>query len=313
VGVSPIYSKNCCSHLNVIFNELCKAWRKELRSAVKVQLCIGVHRHTTVISDGYLWNIPEYREILLDYSNVCYVERFSDFKSKIILNDISLDVEDIGIENVCNLIFETIKKNAIRRIIPLYHWYQEFDFLPILSDSRSIKKFNALNLPQNMNECRVLDVGCNTGFFSVECDKRGAEVIGIDILDKFIDLANIIKNSIYFTKKTRFYVMDINDDVSQLGIFSHVLVLSMFHYINNQEEIIKKLMNVLKQDGVLKLELGIFQEETNELKVINNKYYPTKLKLEEMLQDYTYVIDASVNQAGDDIPRFVLSISKKEK
>jgi tRNA (mo5U34)-methyltransferase len=41
--------------------------------------------------------------------------------------------------------------------------------------------WDKLRLPENMAGLRVLDIGTYDGFFAFECEKRGAEVVAIDI------------------------------------------------------------------------------------------------------------------------------------
>ena len=44
-------------------------------------------------------------------------------------------------------------------------------------------------LPHDLKGMRILDAGCGTGVLSRMLDERGAEVVGVDISDKLIDVA----------------------------------------------------------------------------------------------------------------------------
>ena len=44
-------------------------------------------------------------------------------------------------------------------------------------------------LPKNLEGTRILDAGCGTGVLSRMLDKRGAEVVGVDISEKLIEVA----------------------------------------------------------------------------------------------------------------------------
>ena len=64
------------------------------------------------------------------------------------------------------------------------HWYHQFKFAPNLvtpgaQDSAAVLEW--LNLPQDLGGLSVLDIGARDGFFSFECERRGAtEVLAID-------------------------------------------------------------------------------------------------------------------------------------
>ena len=44
-------------------------------------------------------------------------------------------------------------------------------------------------LPQDLKGSRILDAGCGTGVLSRMLDERGAEVVGVDISDKLVEVA----------------------------------------------------------------------------------------------------------------------------
>lgn len=85
----------------------------------------------------------------------------------------------------------------------------------------------------------------------------------------------------------------------------NILCLSMLHYIPNQDEVIKKLYNMLEDGGVLKLEMGL----TDEPEIINGKYY-TSIPFLQRLFPVEIEVKPSVNQAGDHIPRYVVTVKK---
>ena len=63
------------------------------------------------------------------------------------------------------------------------YWWHRIDvghdiFTPGAHDSRN--KLERLGLPESLEGKRVLDVGANDGFFSFECEERGAEVLATD-------------------------------------------------------------------------------------------------------------------------------------
>ena len=54
-------------------------------------------------------------------------------------------------------------------------------------------------LPEDLRGARILDAGCGTGVLSRMLDEKGAEVVGVDISEKLIEVAkdrsNLNKNS----------------------------------------------------------------------------------------------------------------------
>ena len=44
-------------------------------------------------------------------------------------------------------------------------------------------------LPKDLRGARILDAGCGTGVLSRMLDERGAEVVGVDISEKLIEVA----------------------------------------------------------------------------------------------------------------------------
>jgi len=300
------YGKN----LGAVINEMCLAWRNDLRDLLKFELQILYFNNDTVITEGYLWGIPEFRCILIDYENVCFIHRRKDRQFTITMNEHGKTVGDLAIKDQANEVIQAIKADAIERVIPSYGWYQSFDFLPKPASSNSAGKLAALNLPEHMLHDTVLDIGCNTGYFSLECARRGAKVIGIEKIEFIVDIAKRIQRNIYFQPNVRFYAMDTTDDLSQLGRFTYILVLGLFHYIVDQEDTLNRLMNILLPEGKLKLEVGIHPSEANKTIIVDGKSYPTLKRLESWLNGYDYNIVPSVNQAGDAFPRSMVTVTK---
>lgn len=173
--------------------------------------------------------------------------------------------------------------------------------------SKSLEKLQALRLP-SMEGKRVLDVGCNEGFFCGYALFDGArEVIGIDRSRDSIEKAQIRFPQCSFFNK--------NWDDLPPGQFDIILFLSALHYASDQEKLIHQLMNRLNPDGLLVLELGIAPGGGNKwVKVqrsIDEREFPTRQKLSHILSQYAWkIIGYSVDQKGDPIQRLVVHIQK---
>lgn len=185
--------------------------------------------------------------------------------------------------------------------------YQSFPDKP--GDSQSIEKLKALRLPK-LSGKTYLDVGCNEGFFCGYALFDGASIaIGIDQSDLFIDRAKQRFPSAHFIKQSW--------DTIPNGPFDVITLLSAIHYADDQEELIRKIMNQLAPNGTFILEIGIAPGNTTEfIKVqrgIDERLFPTFEKLSELLQEYAWKeLGFSVNQAGDPVARHVIHITHKQ-
>ena len=85
---------------------------------------------------------------------------------------------------------------------------------------------------------RILDIGCNVGFFCFELGKRGAKVLGVDSDSRAIAIANMVNDC--FSMGVDFQTKKISDELLQNSQvhFDVVLFLNIFHWYvrNNQQE-----------------------------------------------------------------------------
>jgi len=195
--------------------------------------------------------------------------------------------------------------------------YQYFDDLgQIKVNSNSPIKVECLKLPDIKGK-RILDVGCNRGYISFKMRKDGASVVGIDINLDDLKKASGIKNSIYDVDDVTFYhtdIFDFNDHCS----FDIIVAASVFHYFReDQPRFFEKAYALLKDGGLLILEVGIPSGDESE--IIQYKrhpdevpcYFPKFKALCDMAKNFKLSYDGdSVNQKGDNIPRKVLHFIK---
>jgi hypothetical protein len=112
---SKFYGKN----LGTILKKLDQINQKKLSSIIDLELEIALSKYSSVITEGYLWTLPEYTEILSKYSNICFIDKYQGFESTLSLNKISIQVNDRKNTNyLCALILHTIKEDVIKRVIP---------------------------------------------------------------------------------------------------------------------------------------------------------------------------------------------------
>lgn len=84
----------------------------------------------------------------------------------------------------------------------------------------------------NLQGKRVLDIACNSGFWSVQCALLGAEVVGFDARAEVIEQANLIK-SIVGVNNVEFKVLDFWNMSPQAldGQFDMVLFIGSLHVL----------------------------------------------------------------------------------
>jgi len=144
------------------------------------------------------------------------------------------------------------------------HWYHQFKFAPNLvtpgaQDSAAVLEW--LNLPQDLSGLRVLDIGARDGFFSFECERRGAtEVLAIDYVpEQFTGFPvakkilgsrlNLVHESIYNLTPERY------------GRFDLVLLLGVLYHLPDPMRALDIVFNMMKPQTWLFLETIVIDDE----------------------------------------------------
>lgn len=110
--------------------------------------------------------------------------------------------------------------------------------------SDSAAKLKELNLPDNMKGMRVLDLGCNAGFFCIEAAKRGATCVGIEAREDYHRDAenNAMKAGVH--EQCEFLNMSWEDFIlDHVGHekFDYVLWLAAIHYEKRPTQMVNTL------------------------------------------------------------------------
>ena len=136
-----------------------------------------------------------------------------------------------------------LKEHATRYSFQINSRKRALDFIDTL----------ARRLEIDFNGKKVLDVGCAYGSFSIELAKLGAQVVGIDISDKWLKLAEI-------NARDEADVVFLNCDASsrkarkeleQYGPFDLIVVNDVFEHIYDTTGLLDNARNLLKDDGLL--------------------------------------------------------------
>ena len=90
-------------------------------------------------------------------------------------------------------------------------------------------------LPKDLGGARILDAGCGTGVLSRMLDERGAEVVGVDISEKLIEVAKDRSNS---NKNIEYFSGDMKEQ--SFGNFDYIIAMdSLIHY--STEDVISSI------------------------------------------------------------------------
>lgn len=122
-----------------------------------------------------------------------------------------------------------------------------------------------LQLPQQLTGKTVLDIGAWDGFYSFECEKRGARVVAIDNLNRLrkadelcfqsqgnrgFDVVKDILNSTVVFKELDVYQLDENN----LGKFDIVLFLGVLYHLKHPLLALEKITRVVNHELYLETE-----------------------------------------------------------
>lgn len=86
-------------------------------------------------------------------------------------------------------------------------------------------------IPEDLSGWRVLDVGCNAGFYSFELAKRGAEVLGIDVDTHYLKQAEWAAEKLGLEKKVRFKQMQVYDLARESATFDLIWFMGVFYHL----------------------------------------------------------------------------------
>ena len=129
-------------------------------------------------------------------------------------------------------------------------WWSKNGKFKTLHDIQPIRiKYilDALN-KKNLNNTKILDIGCGGGLVSEGLSKIGATVTGIDFIKENINVAKMHakKNNL----KINYFVKDFEKE-KITSKYDVIIILEVLEHLNNWEEFVKKIKLSLKRNGIL--------------------------------------------------------------
>jgi tRNA (mo5U34)-methyltransferase len=156
----------------------------------------------------------------------------------------------------------TTAADDIRRLAP---WFQNLH-LPDGSETAPNHHFGdfprfkwleiAPHIPADLTGKRVLDLGCNAGFYSIELARRGATVVGIDINAHYLRQARWAAAQFDFADRLTFERGSVYGASDLPGPFDIVVFMGLFYHLRYP-------LMALDAVAQLKPDLMIFQTLTH--------------------------------------------------
>jgi tRNA (mo5U34)-methyltransferase len=86
-------------------------------------------------------------------------------------------------------------------------------------------------IPEKLNGWRVLDIGCNAGYYSFELAKRGASVLGIDVNPHYLAQARWAAREFGLSDRVEFRRMEVYDLARSREQFDLVWFMGVFYHL----------------------------------------------------------------------------------
>ena len=147
----------------------------------------------------------------------------------------------------------SMNKTEIQQMIdsvPVWHHRIELApgiFTPANQQTQDL--LAAIDLPEDLSGLRVLDLGARDGFFSFECERRGAvEVIAVDYapveLTGFGVASKILNSNVKWFTANVYRINELN-----LGKFDLILFLGVIYHLRNPYLAIDRIYDALNIGG----------------------------------------------------------------
>ncbi len=133
-------------------------------------------------------------------------------------------------------------------------------------------RLDLFGLPEDLRGKRVLDVGAWDGWFSFECERRGAEVVAVDCiaLDTFHEAKELLGS------KVEYLTLDVNElSARKLGTFDIVLFFGVLYHLRHPLLGLEKAVE-LSTDLVL-IESFVIEPEKRQIPSVMEFYERTEL------------------------------------
>lgn len=154
--------------------------------------------------------------------------------------------------------------NLQEKIDSVPHWYHRFEFAPgVITPgvNYSATALSILELPKDLSGLRVLDIGARDGFFSFECERRGAaEVVPIDYMPAEQTGFPVAKE-ILGSKLELIHDNVYNLTPEKYGRFDMILFLGVMYHLPDPMRCLDILYNMMKVNAALYMETVVIDSD----------------------------------------------------
>jgi len=132
------------------------------------------------------------------------------------------------------------RKELQIQIDKLGPWYQNINIDGVQTlrkrDTEQAWEIVETTFPMDYKNAKILDLGCNAGYYSLMAAKRGASVVGIEFLDRAVKQAHFLKefyeNKWSMNLDITYIQGDMSDiDYQSLGKFDCVFAFAILYHI----------------------------------------------------------------------------------
>ncbi len=110
-------------------------------------------------------------------------------------------------------------------------------------------RFNYIKSKINIQNKKILDIGCGGGILTEKLAKHGSNITAID---KSKELIKIAKNRLHSTYKINYINIDTIDFLKKnKEKFDTILCMELLEHIKNKKNIIELINNVMKKNSIL--------------------------------------------------------------
>lgn len=139
------------------------------------------------------------------------------------------------------------------------------------TDSKAVWDIVGSLLFEDLSGLRILEAGCNSGVFAFLCAQRGAEVIGIDVVDRYLAQAESIKAHLKFGNNVAFKKLSVYD-ADSLGKFDIVLALGLLYHLKFWSYALSKLCSITEKLIVIDTEILSIKEDAYQARFVKGRY-----------------------------------------